>query len=184
MTYEAWRISYQSSEHAARAAYAKCVQLHVRLESAEKERDWNAERLEKAIEECTALRLAVRHEADCVDAAKAEIAALRAKITEMEKQKPVAWLHETRRDSDVVTNAVKCMWQRARPMSLASYTIPLYLGAQPAPSVPVAAIEKVLAEVMEIAVSNGASSVSMPDEYVEIAAWLHGLATAPKQGVR
>ena len=45
-----------------------------RLEAAEKERD--------------ALRLAVRHEADCVDAAKAEIEALHAKIEEMEKQEP------------------------------------------------------------------------------------------------
>ena len=53
---------------------------------------------------------------------------LRAKIEAMERQEPVAWLHETRRDSDVVTNAVKCVWQRARPMSLASYTIPLYLA--------------------------------------------------------
>ena len=88
MTYEAWRISYQSSEHAARAAYAKCVQLHVRLESAEKERDWNAERLEKAIEECTALRAALQHEADCVEAVKSEIEALRAKIAAMEQQKP------------------------------------------------------------------------------------------------
>ena len=39
MTYEAWRITYQSSEQAARAAYAECVQLHVRLEAVEKERD-------------------------------------------------------------------------------------------------------------------------------------------------
>ena len=39
MTYEAWRISYQSSEQAARAAYVECVQLHIRLEAAEKERD-------------------------------------------------------------------------------------------------------------------------------------------------
>ena len=36
-----------------------------------------------------ALRLAVRHEADCVDAAKAEIEALRAKIEAMEQQEPV-----------------------------------------------------------------------------------------------
>ena len=83
MTYEAWRISYQSSEQAARAAYEECAQL-------------------------------------------------RAKIEEMENQEPVAWLHESRRDSDVVTSAVKHVWQRARPMSLAAYSIPLYLapGAQ------------------------------------------------------
>ena len=36
------------------------------------------------------LRAAVRHEADCVEAAKAEIESLRAKIAEMEKQEPVA----------------------------------------------------------------------------------------------
>ncbi len=54
--------------------------------------------------------------------------ALRTKIEAMEKQEPVAWLHETRRDSDVVTSAVKHVWQRARPMSLASYSIPLYLA--------------------------------------------------------
>lgn len=41
-----------------------------RLEATEKERDWNAERLEDAIEELTALR---------------------AKVEAMEKQEPVAW---------------------------------------------------------------------------------------------
>ena len=39
MIYETWRISYQSSEQAARAAYAECVRLRARLEAAEKERD-------------------------------------------------------------------------------------------------------------------------------------------------
>ena len=39
MTYESWRISYQSSEQAARAAYAECARLCARLEAAEKERD-------------------------------------------------------------------------------------------------------------------------------------------------
>ena len=60
--------------------------LRTKLEAAEKERDWNAERLEDAIEELTALR---------------------AKVEQMETQKPVAWLHETRRNSDVVTDVVK-----------------------------------------------------------------------------
>jgi len=45
---------------------AAVSELLERLESAEKERD--------------ALRAALRHEADCVEAAKAEIEALRAKI--------------------------------------------------------------------------------------------------------
>lgn len=81
MSYEAWRISYQSSEQAARAAYSGLQSTSTRLHevavacaNAEAERD--------------ALRLAVRHEADCVDAAKAEIEALRAKIEAMEQQKP------------------------------------------------------------------------------------------------
>ena len=50
--------------------------LMAKLEAAEKERD--------------ALRAAVRHEADCVEAAKAEIEALRSKIEVMERQEPVA----------------------------------------------------------------------------------------------
>ena len=51
------------------------AELLDRLEEAEKERDWNAERLEDAIEECTALR---------------------AKIEAMEKQGPVEWQTRTR----------------------------------------------------------------------------------------
>lgn len=38
--------------------------------------------------------------------------------------------------------------------------------------IPYEAISKVLAQAMDIAVSHGANSISMPDEYVEIAAWL------------
>jgi hypothetical protein len=41
--------------------------------------------------------------------------------------------------------------------------------------IPVESIGKVLAEVMELAVANGANSVSMPDHYVEIAGWLSGI---------
>ena len=39
------------------------------------------------------------------------------------------------------------------------------------------AIAKILTEVMNIAVANGANSISMPDEYVEVAAWLCGMPT-------
>ena len=46
-------------------------ELLARLESAEKERDWNIGQLEEAIEECTALR---------------------ARIEEMERQEPDGWL--------------------------------------------------------------------------------------------
>ena len=95
MTYEAWRISYQSSEQAARAAYAECVRLRARLEAAEKERD-----------------------------------ELRAKIEEMKGYPPYV------------------------------------------------AIGKILTEAMDIATANGADSRSMPDEYVEVAAWLCGIPGA------
>ena len=37
MTYEAWRISYQSSEQAARAAYEECAQLRARTEAMEQQ---------------------------------------------------------------------------------------------------------------------------------------------------
>ena len=37
MTYEAWRISYQSSEQAARAAYAECARLQAKIEQMERQ---------------------------------------------------------------------------------------------------------------------------------------------------
>ena len=37
MTYEAWRISYQSSEQAARAAYAERDALRAKIEAMEKQ---------------------------------------------------------------------------------------------------------------------------------------------------
>ena len=63
--------------------------------------------------------------------------------------KPVAWLHESRRDSDVVTDAVKHVWGKTVVGALAAYSIPLYLapGAQPAPSIP--EISDDLIEVIE-----------------------------------
>ena len=45
---------------------------------------------------CGELRAALQHEADCVEAAKAEIESLRAKIAEMEKQESVAAQHRFR----------------------------------------------------------------------------------------
>ena len=81
MTYEAWRISYQSDAQAARAAYAECVRLQAKVEAME--------------------------------------------------------------------------WR-----------------------LPYGAIAKILTEVMDIAVANGADSRSMPDEYVEVAAWLCGVPSA------
>ena len=37
MIYEAWRISYQSSEQAARAAYEECVRLQAKIEAMERQ---------------------------------------------------------------------------------------------------------------------------------------------------
>lgn len=54
---------------------------------------------------------------------------------------------------------------------------------QPAPSVPREAIEKILTQLMDLAVSNGANSISMPDEYVEVAAWLCGIPAQPAPSV-
>lgn len=95
-----------------------------RLEAAEKDSAHH-----KALAE-SALRVAKGWEGKCD--------ALRARIEAMEKQEPVAWMHETRRDSDVVTDAVKHVWGKVAVGSMAAYSIPLYPapGAQPAPSVP------------------------------------------------
>lgn len=63
-----------------------------------------------------------------LESAEKERDALRAKVEVMERQEPVAWLHETRRDSDVVTDTVKHVWGKAVVGSLAAYSIPLYLA--------------------------------------------------------
>ena len=65
--------------------------LMAKLEAAEKSDAESLAMYRKARDERDALRAALRHEADCVEAAKAEIEALRAKITEMEQQEPVSW---------------------------------------------------------------------------------------------
>lgn len=86
-------------------------------------------------------RLAARLEATEEDRARllveigrlcAQCDALRAKVEAMERQEPVAWLHESRRDSDVVTDAVKHVWGKVAVGSMAAYSIPLYAipGAQ------------------------------------------------------
>ena len=78
---------------------------HELLAKVEKERDILCDRLvlesqknsalheavNRACEERDDLRIALRHEADCVEAAKSEIEALGAKIAEMEQQEPIAY---------------------------------------------------------------------------------------------
>ena len=93
------------------------AELHDRLEAMEKERDWNAERLEDAIEELTALR---------------------AKIEAMEKQKPVGTVHD---DGYFVFSA-----QRPYEGNYAGWKMKLYAlpGAQPAPSISPVALRHVI----------------------------------------
>ena len=100
---------------------------------------------------------------------------LRAKIEQMERQEPVAWLHETRRDSDVVTDAVKHVWGKAVVGALAAYSIPLYPapGAQPAPSVPVDVITDYL-----VSISAHVAHQDGPKAQAEIGELLRMLAAA------
>lgn len=108
-----------------------------RLEAAEKERNEVAQQLVQS--EIGKREISEAHNAVTrrLSVLAGENIALSAKIAEMEKQKPVAWLHETRRDSDVVTDAVKHVWDKVAVGSMAAYSIPLYAlpGAQPAPKV-------------------------------------------------
>ena len=100
---------------------AEINELLDRLEAAEKERDVLRDRLALESQENGALR-------DSVDRACEERDDLRAKIEAMEQQEPVAWLHESRRDSDVVADAVKHVWGKSVVGALAAYSIPLYLA--------------------------------------------------------
>ena len=64
------------------------IEMIERIEAAEKSDAESLTMYRKARDERDALRAALRHEADCVEAAKAEIEALRAKIAAMEQQEP------------------------------------------------------------------------------------------------
>ena len=103
------------------------AELLDRLEAAEKKCDDVAQQLvqseqgkRKISEECDALRTALRHEADCVEAAK-------AKIEAMERQKPVVsvWRCDN--------NHIHGSCEQTLPMGAKLYALP---GAQHAPSVP------------------------------------------------
>ena len=78
MTYEAWRISYQSSEQAARAAYEECMRLRAEL---------------------TDLRNSMAFRTSLIGRIEAERDALQAKVEAMEKQEPFD------ADSDVFRSA-------------------------------------------------------------------------------
>jgi len=60
MTYEAWRISYQSSEQAARAAYMECVRLQAKINTMEKRLRLILEEPENTLSNSKALREVIR----------------------------------------------------------------------------------------------------------------------------
>ncbi len=132
----------------------------------------------------SALRVAEGWERKCGE--------LRAKVAEMGQQEPVGVLHvgsyygeggyDYRSYED--NENYKLGWDARNPNHI-GWVEPLYAlpGAQPAPSVPREAIEKMLTQLMDIAVSNGANSIPMPDEYVEVAAWLCGIPAQPAPSV-
>ena len=94
---------------------------------------------------------------------------LEAKIEQMEKQTPAYWGPKHAIEGGSTTVIVGKF--PVNPTDAPLYALP---GAQ---NVPKEAIAKILTEVMNIAVANGANSISMPDEYVEVAAWLCGMPT-------
>ena len=91
----------------------------------------------------------------------------------MEKQEPIAWLHETRRDSDVVTDAVKHVWGKTAVGSMAAYSIPLYTlpGAQPAPRVPTALFVAVANLVAQMEIVSRVGFVDTPNDKDSCAAF-------------
>lgn len=94
----------------------------------------------------------------------------RAKIEQMEKQEPVAFVKRNLTGQILLVDARGNGFDLMENLGVSLFALP---GAQ---NVPKEAISKILTEVMDIAVSNGADSRSMPDEYVEVAAWLCGYA--------
>ena len=97
------------------------IEMIERLEAAEKSDAESIAMYRKARDERDALRAALQHEADCVEAAKAEIESLRAKIAEMEQQEPIA--HVWRCDNGHIYGSS----ERFLPMGTKLYALP---GAQ------------------------------------------------------
>ena len=155
--------------------------LMAKLEAAEKERDElrNEIACVKEVEfPRKAQAVADAWKGKC-ERLEAERDALRANIAEMEKQEPVV---EVQWAAGIPNGFLDFISTDGYLPKLGDklYSLP---GAQPAPSVPIAAIEKILNEVIEIAASNGANSIGMPDEYVEVAAWLCGVSPQPAPSV-
>ena len=122
------------------------------------------EAAEKSDAESIAMYRKVRDERD----------ALHAKIARMEQQEPIAKVrvHQTGGNAGLAWSVAPLNDFDSLPLMRDGDRLYALPGAQ---NVPKEAIAKILTEVMDIAVSNGADSRSMPDEYVEVAAWLCGI---------
>ena len=90
---DALRTAVRHEADCVEAAMAEIKSLRAKLETAENDAAHQKALAASALRvaegwerKCGELRAALRHEADCVEAAKAEIDALRSKITEMEKR--------------------------------------------------------------------------------------------------
>jgi len=143
MTYEAWRISYQSSEQAARAAYAECARLCARLEAAEKERDDLRAKIEQM----------ERQE-------PAGYGVLYVEAANGEEDWDSLWKHRVFAE-DHVKDFVQAYSDLGESIG-AITVVPLYLapGAQPAPGVPegwLRAIDEALV-VAHIGVANASDT--------------------------
>ena len=132
---------------------SEVLELLDRLEAAEKERDWHAERCEDAMNECARLRTAVRHESDCVEAAKTKLKALHAKPAPT----AVAYLDlGTGGYMDIgtdLTDEELAAIPKGRHMLgiIGTYGVDGYVPAQPVPSVPDG-----VAEALQRLIENGA----------------------------
>ena len=125
--------------------------LMAKLEAAEKSDAESLTMYRKARDERDALRAALRHEADCVEAAKAEIEALRAKIEATEQQEPArlvtATAYRWRYRGAVMWQYGELTEETARRAKEHNHEVqPLYAlpGAHPAPSVPDDIVREVL----------------------------------------
>ena len=96
MTYEAWRISYQSSEQAARAAHEECMRLRAELTDLRNSMAFRTSligRIEAEREDLHALIAAVKKQVNAEFRLRMkkeiECNALRAKVEAMEQQVPI-----------------------------------------------------------------------------------------------
>ena len=113
---------------------AAMQEIILRLKAAEKSDVESLAMYRKARDERDALRAALRHEADCVEAAKAEIEALRAKIEAMEKQEPYSYIYEYANpiDGSPVWRDTPDRWNAQHPRSRKSLYLAPGAQAQPA----------------------------------------------------